>query len=287
MSPSPPDERAPADDAVTESGVFEAVRDGYDAVYGALPRSRTFHRLWRTNAYGGEFPAEFAHLGFLTLTEARRVLDLLQLGPGAVLVDVACGAGGPGLWAAQRSGASLIGVDPSSAGLAAARQRARAVDLEHRARFLEGTFERTGLPEGTADAVMTIEAFQYAPDKRAALAELLRILRPGGRLAIVAFEVDPDRAAGLPVLGVDPVADYTPLLEAVGFDVTTYEETLGWRPRVDAAFGAVLDSRDVLTLEMGERAAASALTEATLTVELHPYPRRVLVVARRREEVAR
>jgi len=44
---------------------------------------------------------------------------------------------------------------------------------------------------------MSVEAFQYAPDKRAALNELFRVLRPGGHLALICFEVDPAKAAGL------------------------------------------------------------------------------------------
>ena len=56
---------------------------------------------------------------------------------------------------------------------------------------------------------MTIEAFQYAPNKRAALAELFTLLKPGARIALVCFEVDPAKVAGLPVLGVDPIPDYT------------------------------------------------------------------------------
>ena len=269
----------PIDDGVTESGVFEAVRDGYDAVYDALPSGETFNRLWRTNAYRGEFPAEFAHIGFLTLTEAERMLALLDLEPDHVLVDVACGAGGPGLWAIQHTGASLIGVDPSIAGLTAARQRAKAVGLEGRSRYVEGTFARTGLDDAIANAVMTIEAFQYAPDKGAALTELRRILEPGGRLAIVAFEVDPDKAAGLPVLGVDPVADYRPLFEAADFETEVYEETPGWEERVYGTFEAIVDASDVLVAEMGERAAAGAVAEAMLTVQTKPYPRRILAVA--------
>ena len=262
-----------------DEGVFPEVRDGYDAVYGALDRGPTFSRLWREHAYGGDFPAELAHIGFLTTGEARRVLDLLELDAGDVLVDVACGAGGPGLWVASQSGATLIGVDPSAPGLAAARRRAETVAIQ--AEFREGTFARTGLADGTADAVMSIEAFQYAPDKRAALAELARVLRPGGRLSIVAFEVDPAKLAGVPVLGVDPVPDYAPLLEDAGFRVVAYEETPDWERRVYGAFTAVIAAADELRAEMGEHAAASVLAEAVLTVELEPYPRRVLLGAER------
>jgi SAM-dependent methyltransferase len=261
--------------------VFHAVRDGYEAVYAALPWGETFGRIWRDNAYRGEFPIEFAHIGFLTLTEAQHMLEALGVGPGDALVDLACGAGGPGLWASQQTGASLIGIDPATAGLAAAEQRARDVGLADRARFQRGTFERTGLPDASADAAMTVEAFQYAPDKRAALAEFFRILKPGVRVAIVCFEVDPAKVEGLPVLGVDPVADYAPLLEDAGFTVDLYEETPGWADRVYATFSALVDASDALNTEMGERAAAGTLSEAILTVAMRPYPRRVLIVARR------
>lgn len=268
-------------DDVTDDGVFHAVRDGYEAVYDALPHGETFNRIWRDHAYRGEFPIEFAHIGFLTETEARRMLDLLDLGPDDVLVDLACGAGGPGLWAAQQTGAQLIGVDPAQAGIAAARGRAHVVGLADRADFRKGTFEQTGLNAATADAVMTIEALQYAPNKRAALAEFARILRPDGRVAIVCFEVDPAKVHGLPVLGVDPVADYTPLLADAGLTVDGYEETPGWEDRVYSTFSAVVDASDVLNEEMGERAAAGALSEAMLTIAMRPYRRRVLIVARR------
>lgn len=262
----------------TTGGVFDVVRESYDAVYDVLPQSDTFMRLWRENAYGGDFPPEFAHIGFLTLTEARRLLDLLQ--PSDTIVDVACGGGGPGLWMAKESGADLIGVDPSAAGLVTARQRAANTGLGERSRFQVGSFEQTELPDDTADVAMTIEAFQYAPDKRAALAEFARVLRPDGRVGIVCFEVDPAKAAGLPVLGVDPVPDYAPLLEAAGFVVEAYEETPGWEARVYAAFSAIVAASDALVAEMGEAAAAGAIAEATLTVEVKPYPRRVLLVAR-------
>ena len=172
--PDVPDVPGELDDGVAEAGVFHAVRDGYQAVYDALGDSDTFNRIWRTNAYRSEFPVEFDHIGLLTLTEARRLLELIGAGPGDVVADLACGAGGPGLWVVQQSGATLIGADPAPAGLAAARARADRVGLSERAEFREGTFEHTNLDDASVDAVMTIEAFQYAPDKRAALAEVIR-----------------------------------------------------------------------------------------------------------------
>lgn len=266
---------------VTADGVFRGVLDGYDAVYDALPRGQTFRRLWRANACGGDFPEQFAHIGFLTVAEARRLRDLLQVRPGQMLADLACGTGGPGLWMTRETGAVLTGVDPSPAGLAAARDRAAAAGLAGRATFRHGTFEHTNLADGTAGAVMSIDAFQYAPGKRAALAELARILLPGGRAGIVCFEVDPAAVAGLPVLGTDPVADYRPLMTAAGLTVEAYEETPAWAERVHAAFSAIVASSDTLTAEMGEPAAAAIITEALITLQMQPYPRRILAVASR------
>lgn len=269
------------DDDVMGNGVFRAVLEGYDAVYDALARGETFNRLWRMNAYHGAFPEPFAHIGFLTVEEAQRLHGMLHIGHGEVLVDLACGAGGPGLWMARESGASLIGIDPSAAGLAAARQRATGVGLAGRARFQHGTFEQTNLADAAAGATMSIDAFQYAPGKRAAFAEFARIMRPGARIGIVCFEVDPAKVEGLPVLGVDPVADYRPLIAAAGLNVEAYEETPGWEERVYAAFSAILENNDTLIAEMGERAAAAAAAEAVLTVQIKPYPRRIMAVASR------
>lgn len=266
---------------VTADGVFRAVLEGYDAVYDALPRGETFNRLWRMNAYDGGFPEQFAHIGFLTVPEAQRLRELLQIRPGEALADLACGAGGPGLWMARESGASLIGIDPSAAGLAAARQRARDAGLAGRARFQHGTFEHTNLADGAAGAVMSIDAFQYAPDKRSAFAEFARIMGAGARAGIVCFEVDPATVAGLPVLGVDPVPDYRPLIAAAGLNIEAYEETPGWQERVYAAFSAIVDNTDTLIAEMGEQAAAAAVAEAMLTVQMKPYPRRIMAVASR------
>jgi ubiquinone/menaquinone biosynthesis C-methylase UbiE len=89
----------------------------------------------------------------------------LALGERTVLADLACGAGGPGLWIATHCGASVVGVDPSSGGLAQARKRAEQVGLTDRSFYHQGTFASAGFGHGAANAALSVDAIQYAPNK--------------------------------------------------------------------------------------------------------------------------
>lgn len=255
---------------------------GYDAVYAAVPHSATLDRIWREHAAGPDYPAGYEHISFLTLAELRTLARELRLAEGAALVDLACGRGGPGLWVARETGATLTGIDLSPVAVAGASARAASMGLSARAAFSVGTFAATGLVAASCDAAMSADALQYAPDKQAALDEAARILRSGGRLVFACFEVDAERVAGVPALGVDPVADYRPLLDAAGFVVTAYAETPGWRERLTAAYQAIVDAKVALMAEMGEAAYASLHGEVALTLHLRPYRSRVLVAASRR-----
>jgi SAM-dependent methyltransferase len=148
-----------------------------------------------------------------------------------------------------------------------------------RAEFAQGTFAHTGIASGSADAVMTVDALQYAPDKSGALAEVARILRPGGRFAFVAFELDADRIAEVPGVWEDPIGDYRPLLETSGLSVLSYDQTPGWEDQVSGGFGAIVAHQADLEMEMGSPAATAAVLEASITLGLHPYRGHVLAVA--------
>ena len=259
----------------------DLVATGYDAVYASWNQSPTLRRIWRAFATGPGYPEEFAHISFLTGNELALLLHALDLGPDSALVDLACGAGGPGLWIARQSGARLMGVDLSAVALLRATELADQIGFGPRAAFRRGSFEATGLAPASAEAAMSVDALQYAPTKAGAFAEVARVLRPGGRLAFVAFELEPERVAGLPVWGVDPVPDYRPALGQAGFTVARYEETPGWRERVTATFEAVVAERAALEAELGVAAANALLFEASVTLDHRPYRRRVLAVATR------
>ncbi len=259
----------------------DLIAGGYDAVYAAVPNSPTLRRIWHEMAEDVDFPEEFAHISFTTLPELERMATELRLNPGDTLVDLGCGMAGPALWMARETKAHLIGVDASRVATERAAARAATLGLGEQVRFVVGSYADTGIEAGTADGAMSEDALQYSPNKEATMAEVARVLRSGGRFVFTAYEADPERAAGLPILGVDIVDDYRPLLEKAGFAVTAYEEVPGWPEPMTATYAAVVEAKDALMREMGEAATNVLVLEMGLTLANKPYRRRVLAAATR------
>jgi ubiquinone/menaquinone biosynthesis C-methylase UbiE len=259
----------------------EVVAAGYDAVYAAWSSSAQFHEVWATNAVDGDIAVGFEHLNFARLADLEGVRQALDLREGDRLVDLACGAGGPGAWIAQQTGAILLGVDISRVGTAVAAARVVAQNLSGGG-FVVGSVDHLPFAGRSVRGAMSLDSLQYVPDKRAAISEVARVLVDGGRFVFTAFEVDPARVRDVPVLGVDPVSDYSSLLQDAGFMVDVYEETPGWHERLVAAYSAVIAAEPQLRLALGDPAMDALLLEMTLTLQLDPYPRRVLAVARSR-----
>ena len=105
--------------------------------------------------------------------------------PGAVVLDLGCGAGTDLLIAAQMTGAGgrAIGVDMTPAMLERAAASARAIGLEN-VELHDALIEALPLEDASVDVVISNGVIDLVPDKHAVFAEIDRVLRPGGRLQI-------------------------------------------------------------------------------------------------------
>jgi putative ABC transport system ATP-binding protein len=115
---------------------------------------------------------------------------LARLQPGEAVLDVGCGTGTLALVAKERVGDSgrVSGVDPSVKLLAGARRKAvrRGLAIE----FRVGAIEQLPFPDRSFDVVLNTFVMHHLPDdlKRRGLAEIARVLKPGGRLLIVDYK---------------------------------------------------------------------------------------------------
>ena len=105
--------------------------------------------------------------------------------PGAVVLDLGCGAGTDLLVAAQMTGPSgcVVGVDMTATMLARARESAGAMGLDN-VELHEALIEALPLDDASVDVVISNGVIDLVPDKDAVLDEIDRVLRPGGRLQL-------------------------------------------------------------------------------------------------------
>jgi len=80
---------------------------------------------WLRSTFSTDLPDEIDPFSFITLSGLEDIVGWLDMSPGSLLVDLACGRGGPGLWLARQIGAALVGVDFSTVGIGHAQQRAQ------------------------------------------------------------------------------------------------------------------------------------------------------------------
>lgn len=116
----------------------------------------------------------------------RLAVDAIDVARDAVVVDVGCGTGSALRHIAPRvPEGRLIGVDPTPRMVAIANERAEADPNAGRIEFILAPAERCPLEDGLADVVLAFDSIDHWRDRIAGLAEVRRILRPGGRLVVV------------------------------------------------------------------------------------------------------
>jgi ubiquinone/menaquinone biosynthesis C-methylase UbiE len=124
---------------------------------------------------------DFGQIAKSYATGAEEFINGLDLAPGARVLDVACGAGNLALPAARR-GAVVTGVDIAPNLVEQARENAKREGLE--VKFDEGDAENLPYEAGSFDAVVTMFGAMFTPRPDVTAAELTRVVRPGGFIAM-------------------------------------------------------------------------------------------------------
>ena len=117
--------------------------------------------------------------------EIRTLARRARIGPGVSVLDLGCGVAGHGRMITTESGCDYLGVDCSASSLAAAKELAGNLPC----RFLQAHLPP--LPEGRFEVVLLLETMLAFPDKEALVAEVARVLEPGGRFAFTVEEGRP------------------------------------------------------------------------------------------------
>lgn len=129
---------------------------------------------------------DFTSLARMLAPTGAHLLDRLAVGPGNRVLDVGCGTGELAVEAAGL-GATVTGVDLAPEMIARAEALGVASDVS--VTWQEGDAEDLPVGDGSMDAVMSSFGCMLAPRHRVAAAELVRVLRPGGRLGVLTWPV--------------------------------------------------------------------------------------------------
>jgi ubiquinone/menaquinone biosynthesis C-methylase UbiE len=237
------------------------------------PTAQTFDRAfesaadspWLRAVFGADLPPEVEPFSFVTIDALRLFVDELAVGHGHTLVDLGCGRGGPGLWLAKTTGASLVGVDFSTVGVAHAVVRAQQLAPDVDARYVVADATDTGLPDGYADALVCIDAIQLMGNPEAVAAEVQRLLRVGGRAGFTTWEDDVR------------IGDLSGLLESSQLTVVLRQERDDWLDREIRIF----ERAQAEAGTTDDPGLANLAEEAERALPMLADCRRVVVIAQR------
>ena len=180
--------QATATSPVDRDRLRASIRDEYAAVASSPERGFHFHTgrpLARIVGYPEDLLTGIPEESIASMAGTGNPFALGTIHPGERVVDCGSGSGVDSLIAARLVGptGSVIGVDMTAPMLDRARRAAAEAGVAN-VEFREGFLEALPVESGWADVVISNGVLNLVPDKAAALAEMARVLRPGGRLLV-------------------------------------------------------------------------------------------------------
>lgn len=184
-----------------------------------------YERAWRPTLFLTAMGFDVPHF----LREKAKAVEALRLGPGSTVLDIACGPGNftSGFGEVVGPTGKAIGLDLSAPMLA----RALADNAGTGASYVLASGHRLPFADGSLDAVMCYGALYLIPDPFRVVDEMIRVARPGGRVAIMASLASErgalrgvqERVASPGGLQLFDRDDFTSRLRAAGFTEVTWE----------------------------------------------------------------
>lgn len=244
-----------------------ALASYFDKWYADMPGSPVTDEIQQRHL---GLPPQLLSTSALPWDGIGEVVAALRLAPGDTLLDLACGRGGYGLEIAARTRARLVGVDFSAEALRQARES--ATRLGRPAEFRLGDLAATGLDSGSVDAVLLVDAIQFAAKPESGYQELRRVLTPGGRAVLTCWEPVRPGDTRLPerLRGVDLAAGLT----TAGFEDVEVRERRDWRALERAMW------EEAVALEPGDDPALRSMhDEGVRSLQTWDLVRRVMATA--------
>lgn len=161
-------------------------------------RSRTDPNRFARELFDG-LPSRYDILAeVLSFGQNRRwrsaLVDRLLGGPEATVLDVATGPAGVALMIERRTGSQVVGIDLTEAMLRQGRRNVARRGRSQRIHLLVGRGEQLPFPDATFDALSFSYLLRYVAEPSATLAELARVVKPGGTIASLEFHLPPNPA---------------------------------------------------------------------------------------------
>ena len=181
----------------------------------------------------------------------RKTVDALALGSNARVLDLATGTADLALLIAEiHPDATIVGVDPSVGMLQVGEEKARREGYSERVSLREGDAQALVDEDDSFDATCIAFGIRNVPDRKAALREMARVTRPGGRVAIL--ELTEPRAGWLSPVARFHVHKVVPRLGALLSGSKEYrylEESIAAFP-APAEFAEIMQSAGLTIIEV-------------------------------------